>query len=370
MDAKRKYNLNNPKDVENLRKFMLEEDENEDLSNQVEDFEDEPDTDAEDLPAEERVGDSDTDESGNEEEPELHENLFYFGKDKTTRWMKVPRANKRRTEPHNIVTRLPGVIHEARSAKLPIECWSHMFSDEMLQRIVTFTNQYIHLEVRDRFDRQRDANDMDMTELKAFIGLLYLAGTLHANKMMLEDLWGTDGHGVEIFRLVMSLKRFKFLMRCLRFDDRTTRAERKAVDNIAQIRDLFDEFVHNCKHSYSMGQCVTIDEKLEAFRGRCRFKQYIPSKPAKYGVKIYAMCDAVTFYTYSMEIYPGRQPQGPYEQSNKPSDVVRRLAQPIYGTGRNITADNWFTDVQLVTELKSNKLSYVGTIKKIRGNCQ
>lgn len=54
---------------------------------------------------------------------------------------------------------------------------------------------------------------------------------------------------------------------------------------------------------------------LEAFRGRCSFKQYIPSKPNRYGIKIFALSDARTFYTIytfytNMEIYAGKQPEG------------------------------------------------------------
>ena len=362
MSQKKFFSLDDPRDIEILQKLMFDDEEDKNPS-QVEDFEDDADTDTEVMPAEERIGNSDTEESGTDDEPDPNEDLVYIGKDKTTKWRKM-QPKKCRTQPQNIITRLPGVIREARQAKLPIECWANFFSNEMLQKIVQYTNQYIRLEVRDRFERERDANDTDIIEIRAFIGLLYLAGTLHANRIMLEDLWGTDGYGIEIFRLTMSLRRFKFLVRCLRFDDRTTRNERKSIDKIAAIRQLFDAFVSNCKNSYSVGRCVTIDEKLESFRGRCSFKQYIPSKPAKYGVKIYALCDAAVFYTYNLEIYPGRQPEGQYQLSNKPADVVKRLAQPIYGTGRNITADNWFSDVQLAAELKEHRLSYVGTLKK------
>ena len=69
-------------------------------------------------------------------------------------------------------------------------------------------------------------------------------------------------------------------------------------------------------------------------------------------------------YTYNLEIYAGKQPDGPYQVSNKPADVVKRLEEPISGTGRNITADNWFTDVNVVFELRKRKSSYVGTLKK------
>lgn len=31
------------------------------------------------------------------------------------------------------------------------------------------------------------------------------------------------------------------------------------------------------------GEFVTIDEKLETFRGRCSYRQYISQNPAKYG---------------------------------------------------------------------------------------
>lgn len=267
----------------------------------------------------------------------------------------------------NILVEQTGVIGTAKEAKTILECWKCFINDSILEKILQHTNEYIEI-IRPHYIRERDARFTDMVELKAFIGLLYLAGVFHANRMNLEDLWGKDNFGVEMFRLVMSLKRFKFLLRVIRFDDRTTRAERRSVDKLAAIRDVFSVFVDNCKNSYSPGQNVTIDEMLAGFRGRCSFRQYIPSKPNKYGIKIFSLVDAEIWYTHNLEIYPGKQPEGPFETSYKPSDVVKRLSEPIYGTGRNITADNWFTDTEVVNFLKNKKLSYVGTIKKINGN--
>lgn len=101
-----------------------------------------------------------------------------------------------------------------------------------------------------------------------------------------------------------------------------------------------------------------IDEMLPAFRGNSPFPQYIPTKPSKYGIKICALVDAKMFYSFNMEIYAGKQNEVPSCISNKAPDVVKRLAEPLFGSGRNITADNWFTQVSLVNELKHKKLSY------------
>lgn len=92
---------------------------------------------------------------------------------------------------------------------------------------------------------------------------------------------------------------------------------------------------------------------------------YIPSKPAKYGIKVFSLVDAKMNYTYNLEVYAGKQPPGSFNISNKPEDVVKRLCEPVFGTNRNITLDNWFTSYNLVqTMLTLHKLTIVGTIRK------
>lgn len=164
----------------------------------------------------------------------------------------------------------------------------------------------------------------------------------------------------------MSRNRFHFLLRCLRFDGPTTRATRIKLDKITHVREIA-QFVSNCKSAYTISEYATIDEKLEAFRGRCGFRQYIKKKPAKYGIKIFMLCDSRTFYTSNMEIYAGSQPEGPYAVNNSAKDVVERIVQPISGTNRNVTLDNWFTSIPLAIDLlKNHKLTMVGTIRKQR----
>lgn len=101
-----------------------------------------------------------------------------------------------------------------------------------------------------------------------------------------------------------------------------------------------------------------------SFRRRCSFIQYIPNKPAKYGIKIFALCDAKIFFTGNLEVYCGKQPDGPYNFSNSSSDVVNRLIGHLKGTCRNLTTNNWYTSYPLAVSLLEQKIILVGTHKK------
>jgi hypothetical protein len=156
-----------------------------------------------------------------------------------------------------------------------------------------------------------------------------MTGVFKSSRQSLDDLWANDETGMEIFRSTLSLQRFRFLLQCLRFDDRITRAARSEVDKLAPIRQFFELFVTKCKSYYSLGELVIIYEKLEKFRGNCPFRKYIASKPGKCGIIIYALVDSRIFYTQNLEIYAGKQPEGPYQLINSPVDVVERMISPI-----------------------------------------
>jgi hypothetical protein len=201
-------------------------------------------------------------------------------------------------------------------------------------------------------------------ELRALFGLLYFCGRMRNSHINTKDIWATDGSGCDWAIAAMSRQRFHFLLKCLRFDNMHTREERRAVDKFAALREIFEDFNANIKTHYSYGENVTIDEKLEKFRGRCPFRQYIPSKPGKYGIKIFVMADANSFYTGNMEVYVG-QNDGPFQKSNAAIDVVKRMVEPIKNSHRNVVMDNWFTSFPLFhVLLKDYGLTALGTLKK------
>lgn len=230
----------------------------------------------------------------------------------------------------------------------------------MVDEIIHYTNMYIST-VQKNYKRDRDAKFITKNEMMAFFGLLFLSGIKKGNHTNFLELWATDGTGIEVFRACMSCNHFLFILNSIRFDDKTTRNDRRSEDKLTAVRSMLDQFVYNCKTSYCLSEYLTIDEMLVPFRGRCSFIQYIPSKPAKYGLKIFALVDAKSFYTGNLEIYCGTQPDGPYNMSSKPFDIVMRLLDNVTGSNRNLA---YPTSYPLATQLLKKQTTIVGTLRK------
>jgi len=58
--------------------------------------------------------------------------------------------------------------------------------------------------------------------------------------------------------------------------------------------------------AYTPGKNITVDEGLVKFNGRLSFKQYIPMKPDKFGIKVWLLADADTYYVPHFQVYLGK----------------------------------------------------------------
>lgn len=341
--------------------WLLEEDSSDNEScNENED----PDVETDHLSESEH--DTDTEQSGDEESDYGEEhNSFYLGKDGRTKWVKSLSKRNVRTRRENIITHLPGPKGEATKISSEGKLLDLFLDSNVYDVIVASTNIYINL-MKENFSRERDARETDEAEIRALFGLLYLIGSFSCSRTNTKKLWdNSKGNGLESCYLTMSEKRFKFLLKCLRFDDVRDRISRKDTDKLAAIRQVFEIVNNNFSKYFVPSEYLTVDEQLLAFRGKCSFRQYLPKKPAKYGLKTFALVDAKMAYTHNLEPYVGLQPEGPFRKSNSPFDIVLRLVEPVKGSHRNITADNWFSSYPLANELLVSKgLTYVGTLRK------
>ena len=171
--------------------------------------------------------------------------------------------------------------------------------------------------------------DVSVEEMKLFIGLLILSGVCRSNHESVRSLWSHE-FGRPIFRDAMSINRFETLCCSLRFDDKTTRSQRQERDKFCAIREIFEIFARQLPKYFRPSDSVTIDEQLMAFRGRCSFKQYMPMKPAKYGIKFFIMACSETSYALAIKPYLGKV--GNKVAKNLAHGVVDELVRSIEGT--------------------------------------
>lgn len=167
--------------------------------------------------------------------------------------------------------------------------------------------------------------------------------------------------GRPIFRSIMSEGRFHTINSALRFDDVSSRRLNKSSDKFAPIRELWDYWQQLLPMSYNCNENVTVDEQLVAFRGRCSFRQYMPSKPAKYGLKFWVLVDTKSGYVWNIQPYLGK-PRNGVSEKNQGERVVLELTAGL--KGQNVTGDNFFSTFELAKKLLDRKLTYVGTVRK------
>ncbi|KAJ4426647.1 hypothetical protein ANN_26445 [Periplaneta americana] len=190
--------------------WLDEEDEEEIIQGESED-EDDHISESEHNTDTEQEQEAETSDDDCDDNAPLSQFTTYKGKDGTS-WRKSLPPRNVKTRACNIVTHLPGCKGQARQAKLPLETWSCLIDDNIIDDIVKYTNIYIR-SIQNNFVRERDASITDQTEIKALFGLLYFAGALRSAKLNAKDLWTTDGTGIPLFPATMGINRFFFLIR-------------------------------------------------------------------------------------------------------------------------------------------------------------
>lgn len=206
-----------------------------------------------------------------------------------------------------------------------------------------------------------------MEELEAFFGLMIAGGLTHQTRTSFDTLWEEETPFIPMFfKAVMSRDRAREIRRFLRFDDKKERTKRLGDDKLAAVREINDIIVEQFKSSYRPNATLTVDERISPFRGRVGFRIYMKSKPKKYGIKFWVLCDAVNSYVLNFKIYSGKD--GNKREKNQGENVVMDLTSHLEG-GYQITTDNFFTSIRLALKLlmrSKNPMTLLGTIKASR----
>lgn len=246
----------------------------------------------------------------------------------------------------------------------PIEYYNLMVNDEVIQLMVTETNRNAEQTLANRRlsrrSRLRNWKETDAVEMRKFLGLIIWMGLSSCPRI--SDYWSTSIlYKNSVAPNVMSRNRFQLLLRFWHFNDNQNPEEPGRLSKIAPLINLLNKVFKNLK---TAEEELAIDETMVPFRGRLVFRQFLPKKANKYGVKLFKLCDSKA-YTYTIKVYSGKG-------SNVTPDllmgtsVVLELLEPYLNSGSTLYVDNYYCSIELAKRLLQKETHLVGTLRSDR----
>ena len=162
--------------------------------------------------------------------------------------------------------------------------------EEFYNMIATQTNLYVSQfckkhTILPRYTRARNWKDQTNDEMRQFIGFQVLIGIIKNPEI--SQYWSTDPFSRStIFNEVMPRKRFQSITEFLRF---------KTIQNMISMRlykarSLVEYLVRKFKATYTPDKNLSIDEELLLWKCSLGFKQHIPNKRPRFGIKSCLAC--------------------------------------------------------------------------------
>uniref|UniRef100_A0A8C4T5A9 RRM domain-containing protein n=1 Tax=Erpetoichthys calabaricus TaxID=27687 RepID=A0A8C4T5A9_ERPCA len=149
--------------------------------------------------------------------------------------------------------------------------------------------------------------DTDENEMKKFIGILMLMGIIR--KLDIEMYWSTDPmYATPIFAAVMTRNRFSLLLKFFHLNDNRNEPDKKDPnrDRLFKLHPLIDHLFEAFQLPYMTGPSVAVDESLLLWKGRLQFRQYLPLKRARFGIKMFCLAEN-SGYIYRFRVYTGKE---------------------------------------------------------------
>ncbi|KAJ8882159.1 hypothetical protein PR048_018647 [Dryococelus australis] len=150
----------------------------------------------------------------------------------------------------------------------------------------------------------------------------------------------------------LSRNRFELLLSFVHFaknEDAPPDSRLHKIDNLQQLQNLkFSEM-------YEPGGNITIEESVIPFRGRLKFRQYIPNKRHRYGIKC-----LLQGYMWHAKIFTGKEERdrGNLTVTTRTMETV----EPLLDKGRVLYTYNYYTSVELAEQLLARKTYLTGTL--------
>ena len=125
--------------------------------------------------------------------------------------------------------------------------------------------------------------------------------TAYRHDYWMKMKWIFETH----FGQVMSRDRFDYLWRYFHLQDNTIQPAEP--DPLWNLRWYINHLIKQFKTVYIPDEHVTVDDSMLKFKGKLAFRQYLPSKPTKWGM-MWSLCEGKgTLELPGVQVVAGQQ---------------------------------------------------------------
>ena len=244
-----------------------------------------------------------------------------------------------------------------------INFFEQIFPNEWYLKIAQETNRYAQSKIEQNGDDPKWF-ETNADEIQAFVGFNILMGIVIAPN---QDMYFCKDAFFQPTGMCERITRDRFDKLCQYFHvcDVSINPDRgqPGHDKLAHVRPFLEAIRLQCKTQY-LPHCETsIDEAMVAYTGRLSIKQYLPLKPTKRGIKIWARADPHNGFLNDFQVYTGKANN---TVETGLGERVKDLTRDIWGKNHHVYCDNYFTSVPLFQELLDNKTYSCGTVRSNR----
>ena len=224
----------------------------------------------------------------------------------TTSKFKVPRRARGEGQATDFLLRFLGMLPRTCQTKIPhtklmVELFMFFFTEELLLKIVHYTNAKAKelvpkvtktnahgftwkVQHPDGIPEQRCKgwhHDLTVGELLVYIGIMFKMGAIGHKRV--KHYWSKrKGFGVDGIRDCMTLKRFEQITAHLSF------APLNSDSGWAKISEVDEYLQARCILAMTITQMMTVDESMMKCLSKwCPWIVYMPRKPIKMGIKVH-----------------------------------------------------------------------------------
>ncbi|XP_014614756.1 PREDICTED: piggyBac transposable element-derived protein 4-like isoform X2 [Polistes canadensis] len=239
---------------------------------------------------------------------------------------------------------------------------SLFLNEQVIDLIVMETNRYAEKKfghsANSEYAQDNGWKPTNSEEIKIFLGLLLWMDLV---QVPLTKCWSIDPlYNFPFPRSKMSQNRFELLLSNLHFANNEAIQQNNRLGKVLLLLQILTD---NYQQIFLPGPEIVVDETIVPWRGRLIFRQYIPTKSHKYGIKLFKLC-STEGYTWTIKIYAGGDICGINQTCGIiPENVCIELINKLLNEGRTLFIDNFYASYELAIRLLNFKTHIVGTVR-------